>query len=79
MQKKKRNNILRISSAYLLIVLGIIGSILPILPGIPTLLVGIYLLHPKKFKAWFHKLKSKLSPRHQQQVQKLLEKFKRKK
>lgn len=62
---KKGKKALRLFSALSLIGLGIVGCIFPILPGIPILLVGIYLINPQKFKKWALKIKSKFFSRNQ--------------
>jgi uncharacterized membrane protein YbaN (DUF454 family) len=79
MDRKKRNKIFRLISAYAFIALGIVGLIFPIIPGIPLLIVGIYLLNPSILKKLFIKFKAKLSLKNQCRIQKLLDKFKRKK
>lgn len=76
--RKKRKRALRLSSAWTLIGLGVLGCTFPVIPGIPMLVAGIYLLSPKKFNKWLHKFKSRLSPRNQHRIHKFLEKFKRK-
>lgn len=76
--RKKRKKGIRLVSAIMLLSLGVLGCIIPIIPGIPLLLVGIYLLSPEKFHYWFHRLKCKCSPRTQHRLHKFLEKFKRK-
>jgi len=55
---KKGKKALRLFSGSSLIGLGLLGCLLPILPGIPILLVGIYLINPQKFKKWAAKIKS---------------------
>jgi len=51
--------VLRLTSSISLIGLGIVGLLIPIIPGIPIILAGLYLLNPKKFKKGFHKAMSK--------------------
>lgn len=56
---KKKSKFLKASMAISVIGMGIIGLVFPIIPGIPLLLFGIYLLYPEKFKKWYHRVLSK--------------------
>lgn len=76
--RKKGKKHLRLASAIMLSILGVLGCIIPVIPGIPLLLVGIYLFSPQKFNYWFHRLTCKCTPRTQHRLRKFLEKFKRK-
>ena len=45
---------LRDIAGFLLLITGAIGCVLPILPGIPLLLAGVYILAPRypKIRIW---------------------------
>jgi uncharacterized membrane protein YbaN (DUF454 family) len=45
---------LREVAGFLLLITGAIGCVLPILPGIPLVLAGVYILAPRypKIRAW---------------------------
>ena len=49
---------LRDIAGFLLLATGAIGCVLPILPGIPLVLAGIYILAPRypKIHAWREKI-----------------------
>lgn len=55
-----KNPILRIGSAVFLLILGVLGCILPLAPGIPFLLAALYLFYPKWFKERARWVKRKL-------------------
>lgn len=59
--------IIRLTAGWALIVLGLIGTLIPVLPQIPFLIVGALLLAPhirmfRRISAWFHKKYPKSRP-----------------
>jgi uncharacterized protein len=64
--------ILRQVTGYALLILGVIGCILPILPGIPLLFVGLGLLAVDS--PWAARLRDRLKEKAAEQVAKIRKK-----
>ena len=63
--KKKIKKYIKITFGTLLILVGIAGLFLPVLPGIAMIFVGISLAHPvlgkkiiKKIKKFYHRIRT---------------------
>lgn len=57
----KNKNLLAMLLGWVLVTLGLFGIILPILPGIPFLLIGLFILSSKY--VWAHQLLGKIRRR----------------
>jgi uncharacterized membrane protein YbaN (DUF454 family) len=57
----KNKKLLAVLLGWVLVALGVIGVVLPILPGIPLLLVGLFVLYSEY--VWAHQLLRKIRER----------------
>lgn len=58
--KKKVFWIIKLVAGIFLIIVGIVGIFLPILPGIILIIAGLVLLENKKIKEWIVKIADKV-------------------
>ena len=69
--RKRFRRELRIGTGIVLIVVGLVGIIVPVLPGWTPLVFGILLLAPKtRFSRWVRKWLKKMRKRGRQQKKK---------
>ena len=69
--RKRFSRELRIGTGIVLIVVGLVGIVVPVLPGWTPLAFGILLLAPKtRFSRWVRKWLKKMRKRRRQQKKK---------
>lgn len=57
------NPYIRMTIAIISLIIGILGLILPIAPGIPFLLFGLYLINPIWYRKIYEKIKGYIKTR----------------